>query len=70
MEYYYTVIYPGEAGSVFDEDLLRSLPECTDIILGKPADDLNKVIRVYDLNGLNAVLYSEITSSECFLALT
>ena len=69
-ETFYTAIYPGEAGSVFDEELLRSLPECTDIILGKPADDLNIVVRVYDLNGLNAVLYSEITSSECFLALT
>ena len=57
----YTAIYRGEYDVEFREDLLDALP---DIYEG----EMKGVISLYDVSDKNVVLYSEISSQDCFLA--
>jgi len=61
----YTAIYRGDYGVEFGEELLGSLEDKYQEISG--STEMSGVISVYDVSDRDAVLYSEISSQECFL---
>ena len=64
---HYAAIYQGEPGCTFREDLFAQYPDVYQELTG---DELMKdVIRVYDFGENGAILYSELKSSDCFLAI-
>ncbi len=62
----YTAIYRGEYGVEFREELLDSMESKYSELTGDTSD-MGDVISVYDISEHDAVLYSEISSQECFL---
>ena len=65
---FYTAIYRGEYGCVFNDALFDEYENCYCALLGDEAEEeMAKVIRVCDTEG-KTILYSEIASQECFLA--
>ena len=66
---FYTALYRGEAGCEFHDALFEAYPNRYGALLGAESEpDMEKVIRVLDTEN-RAILYSEIASQECFLAL-
>ena len=66
---FYTALYRGEAGCEFHDALFEAFPNRYGALLGAESEpDMEKVIRVLDTEN-RAILYSEIASQECFLAL-
>ena len=53
---------------MFREDLFEGYPNVYEDLTGD--DILKDVIRVYDFGEKGAILYSELKSSDCFLAIT
>ena len=65
---HYAAIYREEADCTFREDLFEGYPNVYEDLTGD--DILKDVIHVYDFGEKGAILYSELKSSDCFLAIT
>ena len=66
---FYCAIYRGEHGCEFNDALFARCENRYAALLGDEAEaDMEKVIHVYDTEN-KAILYAEIASQECFLAL-
>ena len=65
---HYAAVYRENKDCIFREDLFESFPDVYGQLSGD--DILKDVIRVYDFGPDGAILYSELKSSDCFLAVT
>lgn len=63
---FYTAVYQGEEGCLFNEALFDVCPDRYKELTGD--EDLEGVIKVYDMGQPGAILFSEIASQDCFLA--
>lgn len=67
---FYAAVYQGEDGCIFNEDMFDSFPNVYPELMNAADDDpMRDVIRVCDFGENKAILYSEIESQDCFLAL-
>ena len=64
---FYTAIYQGEKGCEFHETRFSAFPDRYRELTGD--EKLEGVIRVFDLGEKGALLYSEVKSQDCFLAI-
>ena len=64
---FYTAIYQGENGCEFHEEGFAAFPDRYRELTGD--EKLEGVIRVCDLGEKGALLYSEVKSQDCFLAI-
>ena len=62
---FYTALYQGEEGCLFNEALFDRYPDRYRELTGDEL--LEGVIKVYDLGKEGAILYSEMASQDCFL---
>jgi len=62
---FYTAIYQGEAGCEFHEELFDACPDRYRELTGD--EQLEGVVKVYDLGEPGAILYAETESQDCFL---
>ena len=65
---HYAAIYREEKDCIFREDLFRQFPNVYEELMND--DTLRNVIKVYDFGENSAILYSELKSKDCFLAIT
>ena len=65
---HYAAVYREEKDCIFREDEFKRFPNVYTELTGD--DILKDVIKVYDFGENGAILYSELKSRDCFLALT
>ncbi len=64
---HYTAIYQGESGCEFNSKLFEQYPNVYEELTHDTL--LSDVIRIFDFGSDGAILYSELSSNDCFLAI-